>query len=463
MIKLMIGSVRVGVWGAALLMAVLMASPPSARAASLTLKIRAFNPSQTEKQSVEVKAFLPKRVRPEDVISAGDLSVSYDVASKSYFVHQTVEMAPAETRTYEVTVNDIWTIPPDTIKEMSDHAKALTASLKGTDKGETAAKLGKLIEENLRSVADRQAANAVGAVKPADHIRAFDANMEVVERIRRDLGVLENLAVAADRDPQRIMGAPSGSAAPEPEPVAATGEVVTIHIKVVNPSLVATRTNFVARDFPAEIRPTDVIDAGGLQIGFDAARNICYAYAESLSLAPQESKTFDVRIRNPWSDALLRVPKLEARVGTLIGLIKDEPKYKTVVEQARDLARQMQKIKEQKAPDTLDEQYIAFARNREDALRGIETRIRRLEELFQPREPPVPFSGPVMDIPRPDRRTTWAIIYIILGFLAFFSVLFFFRWYGRTKDEVLRRGTGQESTTGNEPSGPGGSEGSGRK
>jgi hypothetical protein len=51
----------------------------------------------------------------------------------------------------------------------------------------------------------------------------------------------------------------------------------------------------------------------------------------------------------------------------------------------------------------------------------------------------------MMDIPRPDRRTTWVIIYIILAFLALFSLAFFFRWYGRTKAEDLDRNTGQET------------------
>jgi hypothetical protein len=428
----------------------------AALADSVTLKIRAINPSQFEKQPVDVKAFLPPPAKPEDVINAGELTVSYDVASKTYFVGKTVEMEPGQTRTFEVVVNDIWTVPAGVLKELSDHASMLSASLKSTDKGETAGKLAGLIDENLKAVAARQGANGVGMVKPVDHIRAFEANTEVLGRIRRDIGLLENLAIAAGLDPQRIMGTPKGSPPAETEPGQSTGEVVTVHMKITNPSLTATKTNVLTLDFPVEIKPADVLDAGGLQVGFDAARNVCYVYAEGVPLAPQETKTFDVKVRNPWTDILLKIPKLELRASEVVKLTKDEEKFKAIAGQAQDILKDIEAIKAQKLPEEINEQYIAFARGRQEAVRGVEARIMRLEELFQPGERPMKWGVPAMDIPRPDRRTTWVIIYIILAFLALFSVFFFFRWYGRTKEEQLHRETAvgdKSSGSGNSPSG----------
>jgi uncharacterized membrane protein YuzA (DUF378 family) len=46
----------------------------------------------------------------------------------------------------------------------------------------------------------------------------------------------------------------------------------------------------------------------------------------------------------------------------------------------------------------------------------------------------------MMDVPRPDKRTTWIIIYIILGFLGIFSLLFFLRWFGKGKSEKVDQG-----------------------
>ena len=425
--------------------------PVNLLASSLTLKVRAINPSPTEKSSVEVKAFLPKPAKPDDVMSAGELEVAYDVASKAYFVHKKIEMDPGQSRTFEVVLKDIWTLPDDTVKALADQAKALSAALKGTDKQDTATRLGGLIEENLKSVAERQTANAVGNVKPIDHIHAFESNVDVLDRVRRDIGMMENLAVAAGKSPQHLLGLSQSPLPPEAGFSGSTGSVVTIGIKITNPSLTESNKPSLRHEFPAEIKSTDVVDAGGLQIGVDASRNVCYAYADAVELAPQETKTFQVKVKNPWVGVQQKVQQLETRSEELLRLTKDSPEYKAVEEQATKILKEIADEKAQKWPADMNEQYVAFARHQNEILNGLEGRIMRLEELFQPREKPIKFGGPMMDVPRPDRRTTWVIIYIILGF---FSVFFFLRWYGRTKAEQLDRKAGQAQSDGTASPGP---------
>jgi cytoskeletal protein RodZ len=55
-----------------------------------------------------------------------------------------------------------------------------------------------------------------------------------------------------------------------------------------------------------------------------------------------------------------------------------------------------------------------------------------VDAALKPFEPKVGFSAPP-----PNPKTTWMIIWIILGFLAFLSLVFFFRWYSKTKAEKL--------------------------
>ncbi|MEI6148165.1 MAG: hypothetical protein WCS01_03650 [bacterium] len=448
-----------GVVGGALLLGVLWSQ---ATAATVTLKIRAINPSKSDKQSVSVRQPLPKLVKPDDVVSAGELEVVYDVASKGYFVQKTVEIEPGQPMTFEVVIKDIWTIPDETIREMADQSKAIATSLQGTEQAVTGDKLIRIIQENLKAVSDRQSAYAVGVAKPIDHIRAYESNMEVMGRIRRDVGMLENLAITAGKMPQRLLGAPRVAPPVESESGSSTGDVVTLHIKVTNPSLTEKRPVPLRHDFPAEIKPTDVLDAGGLQIGFDAVRNVCYAYLESVMLTQQETKVYDVKLRNPWTDAWLKAPRLEERISELVRLTKQTPQYKAVGDQALALQKEIADLKAQKGPDVINAQYVAHARKQHEALREIEARIMRLEELFQPREKPVRFGVPMMEIPRPDRLTTWVIIYIILGFLGLFSVAFFFRWYGRSKAEKLDQEAGKESAAGGESSKPGNTPGAGK-
>jgi hypothetical protein len=421
-------------------------------AAQLTLKIRVINPSPTNKQTSAVTAVLPKPAKPEDVVNAGDLEIVYSASSNAYLVQKQIELEPGQTRTFDVVLKDVWVIPEDTLKAIDAHAKELAVELKGTGKEETAVRLGGLIDESLKSIGERQASHAVGTVKPIDHIRAFEINQEMLLRARRDLGLLENLAVAAGKSPKQLMGTSQAAPPREVEPGSATGNVVVLRIKVTNPSPTEKKKDPLRRDLPFEIKPTDVLDAGGLQIGFDGGRNVCYAFADAVELAPGETKAFDVKVRNPWADALLQAPRLERRATELIALTAARPEFKTVQEQAQAVLKDLAGIKEQKAPATVNEQYVAFARNQAEALRSIESRVMRLEELFQPREKPIRFGGPMMEVPRPDRRTTWVIIYIILGFLAAFSVFFFFRWFGRTKAEKLDRKTERENREGTAPS-----------
>ena len=435
------GLALLGLAGIACLLACLPAT-----AAVITLKIRAINPSQVEKKKVTIRQTLPQMAKPGDVVNAGELEVSYDVATQAYVVGKEIELAPAEVRTFDVVIKDIWELPESDVRQLSDQAAKLTRSLKGTDKGETAAGLQSVIDGGVKAILDKQASASVGLVKPVDHIRVYEANREALVQIRKDMGVLENLAIAAGQDLDAVLGLPK-VIPPVATLTSATGDVVVLHIKITNPSLTQKRTTPLKHDLPAEIKSTDVVDAAGLQISFDGGRNLCYAYAEGVELGPQESKVFDVKIRDPWSGAVDRLPAVARRCEGILAIIKDKETYKAVDSQAHDILKAVDEVKSRKGPSSVNQDYVAFARDRATAVHELETRVQRLEEIFQPNEKPVRYGVPVMEIPRPDKRTTWILIYIILAFLGVFSVMFYLRWYGKGKDEKLKP-SGQDKEAG---------------
>jgi len=53
--------------------------------------------------------------------------------------------------------------------------------------------------------------------------------------------------------------------------------------------------------------------------------------------------------------------------------------------------------------------------------------VNRIDAALKPLSPQLGFK-----IPAPDKRTTWLVIYAILGFLALISLLFFLRWFARS-------------------------------
>jgi len=408
--------------------------------AVITLKIRAINPSKSEKQKTTATALLPGLVKPEDVENTEKFEFVYDVAAKAYRINKEVELNPGETRTFEVAIKDIWIIPEGEIQKLTSHAGKLASALKSSDKEETAGRLQGVIDGEIKEVVARQTAYAVGAVKPLEHIRAYEANAEAMIRIRKDVGVLENLVIAAGKDLDLILGASKVAPAVDRDINDATNAVIVLHIKVTNTSPTEKRPIPVRHELPTEVRATDVLDAGGLQIGVDATKNVCYAYLpEALELEPKGVRVFDVKIKDPWALPGGKLSRLEVRIKDILNITREKETYKSVEVQAQAIVKELDAVKGQKRPDVVNDQYVAFARQQVADVREIEGRIQRLEEFFQPSEKPVKAVIPMMDVPRPDKRTTWVIIYIVLGFLGVFSLLFFLRWFGKGKAEKVEK------------------------
>ncbi|MEI8138525.1 MAG: hypothetical protein WCI03_01515 [bacterium] len=432
------GGLQARILGLCLLACLILSSGVPVSGAVITLKIRAINPSQSEKQKAIATALLPSLVKPENVENTQGFEFVYDVAGKTYRINKEVELNPAETRTFEVVIKDVWVIPEDEIQKLALHAGKLAGALKSSDKEETAGRLQGVIDEGVKAVISRQAAYAVGAVKPLDHIRAYEANLDAMSRIRKDVGVLENLVISAGKDPEMILGAPKSSPAVDRDINDSTNAVVILHIKVTNTSPTEKRPIPVRHEFPAEVRATDIIDAGGLEIGVDATKNVCYAYlAEALELEPKGERVFDVKIKDPWALPTGKLARLETRIKEILNITREMETYQAVNVQAQAILKDLEEVKERKGPDVVNDQYVAFARQQVADVQGVEGRIRRLEELFQPSEKTIKSGVPMMDVPRPDKRTTWVIIYIILGFLGVFSLLFFLRWFGKGKAEKI--------------------------
>lgn len=412
----------------------------TADGASVVLKMRAINPSPTEKKTVEVRGTLPKGGGSNDVVGAEGFDVAYDVGSKLYYVHRKVELAPGEVRTFEVELRDVWTIPPERLQELADHAKILSASLAGSDQAPVGERLRGVIDETLRTVRQRQDTYVIGLVPASDHIYAYELNSQAVEQTKKDVGMLENLVIAAGKDPQKILGLAQAAPPPTVGSAGPTGETIMVRMRVTNPLAIKKKRNF-RRDLPEEVRPADIVDAAGLKTGFDSLRNVSYVYADDMEFDPQESKEFSVRIRNPWAatrtNAMLLLKRLEALEAEAA---KQEGVHPSVKTNIASVLSDLLSIQKRELPAEVNEQYVATARRQAEDIRTMEGRVMRIEELFR-QSPPNIFNAPILVNPPPSRQTTWMIIYIILAFLGVVSLLFFLRWYGRSKAEQLGRGS----------------------
>jgi len=256
-------------------------------------------------------------------------------------------------------------------------------------------------------------------------------------RVRKDLSVLENLVFGAGKDPGKLEG--SARARPDAAPLemalAGVTNELTLKIRVTNPSARPQKLP-VRQDLPAEIGLADVLDAGGLEALFDAGRQVAYVYSAGVELGPREERLFEVRIRDRWRPDPDRVDRLTGRATNLLAIAQTFKEYGSILDLSQGLVAELESLRTGGVPTTVNAEYVAQARERERRLQTAESKILRLEELFRPQEVQRKLpEASMLDVPRPSTKTTWAIIYVILGFLGLFSLLFFLRWYGKSKAE----------------------------
>jgi len=162
--------------------------------ASIVLKVIAVNPSKTEKQNVAVKAYLPKELKPENIIDSGGLEVAYDNQQGSYFAYGEYELRPGGVKELEIEMSDIWVIPAGEIESLRLEADKTTKLLENTDFRERINFLKQSIDSKLNEIEQRQ---SVSSVNPEKHISDYRDNVRLLESVKADLVVARSLLAQA--------------------------------------------------------------------------------------------------------------------------------------------------------------------------------------------------------------------------------------------------------------------------
>lgn len=424
-------------WSRSVLAGVLALSVPTAAVAGrLILRIKAVNPIERS-QVVQIKSNLPQGVSSNHVLSLDGLELGYDVRNDIYYVHREVPLGPKQVQTFDVEVEDIWRIDEEKLTELVTQAGNLTALLVGTDFHGTASafqeQIGNLAERIRRT--QKQNAISVG-VAPIQHIAAYDANKKVLGRIRRDVGHIENLVLESGQDPGRLVGEDRKAIRLRRDIELPTDEYgkAAIQIVVRNTSSTEPRTITVRRPLPPEVGPDDVLDADGLAVTVDPESQTSYVVAEDLELAPAEEATFTVVIRDKWNINKPRIGALMNNASNLLVRLTDPEKFQSLEQTLTGIVEALDTIAAEEGPSELSPRYVAYYRDQARRVDELEQRINRVRSAMKPIEKDKPVGFPVKP---PTMKTTWLIIYIILGFVGVLSLLFFLRWYGKTQDEKM--------------------------
>jgi hypothetical protein len=418
---------------AAILMVGTVASP--VRAEKVILRIRAGNPLNRP-QPVEIKSVLPEGISTNHILSTGGLDVGYDVDSGNYYVHRTVDLGPKEIAEFNVELQDIWTISEAELEGYRQKARVMAASLKGrAGLFADAERLRQSVEQGVQAVIEAQGRTSLGSgADPIDHIRAYQANLELLTRAKKDVARIENLVIAAGGDPGALVTpATTGSAAARlveaPPPKYGTA---TITITARNTSTSGVRRVFLRQDLPLDVELQDVLDPAGLSVAVDPKSGATYVYREGLEIEPLQSAVFAVKIRDKWNVHAERLRLVREAAQDTRKRIADLKKFPAVEAKLGELIGELGALEAEPGPATVNEAYVAHYRSQGRRLDQIAEQVERIKSILQPVQGQ---RWGVSNVKPPTPKTTWLLIYGILGFLALLTVVFMLRWMVRGRAE----------------------------
>jgi len=385
----------------------------TAGASELLLTIKAHNPAETE-QAVAIRSPLPIGTRPDNVLDAAGLDIAYDACRNLYLATGRFDLEAHETREFVVRLRDTWRIPLETCGELAEHTRKLEKLLLTTGRRTTDARNQTArIVEGISRIRESQSADSPQGTNAAAHIEAYWRDCHRLDDVRDAIRELEDTAISSGIDPPRILGElPPGSGEGTRACPAPSGGLV-LRVRLANPSPDLPRKTELIQALPHELTAEDVLDTDGLRLHRDARSGALSVKADSVDLGPGENIVFAVRVRDVWSAEAPRCGHLLTEVDSVRALVPW--RYESVLEHLDQVVAELRRIDGETVPPPDDPGHVAFQRSRAKRLDRLERKLLRFDRLRFPDNP----IGTVT--PPPTRRTTWAMIYATLVFLATFS------------------------------------------
>ncbi|MFH1245736.1 MAG: hypothetical protein V1662_04550 [Candidatus Omnitrophota bacterium] len=437
--------------------------------ASVKIKMLVANPSDTEARTIPVKSYLPKGVQPEDIIDKGNFQVNYDFELSLYYAYQEVLLAPKESITLELVVKDIWIVADEEISAVKDQARKIMNILKPTSYYEQAKPLADNIIERLDKIT---AAQETTGISTEARLSQYETNVTLLKEAKKDLSVLEDLAIETGGLPgEKLLGESSESAGLDIEKLG----TIKFKIEVSNPSS-ESRVIPLKYYLPVEVKPEYVTDKGGLEVAYDYQKGIHYCYKNDVNLGPQEKKEFVIAVKDVWIIPEERIQTLKFRTVKLLDMLQDTEYKEPAGFLGNKVIGELDKITAvQNNPDVSVEMHIGgyrvnlvkFDDARKDAAKleqlvlqaggspGITLSAQRGGEgksspggggVFRGAQGMELVGKSVFRGKAPDTATSWKIIWTIIAFLAVVSFLFFILWWtqikvgaGRKKEQINQK------------------------
>ncbi len=152
------------------------------------------NPSDITTQDAQLKFFLPKELKNEDILTIDpSLTATYDTVAETLAVTGTYELAPSATKIVALEVEDVWQLSEAELTTLKTKANDL---LKPLEKSNLLSQ-GVVLKGNIESILNDLMRAQSGTVKPENRIRSYrEAQLALLEA-KSNLTELETLVAQA--------------------------------------------------------------------------------------------------------------------------------------------------------------------------------------------------------------------------------------------------------------------------
>ena len=209
-------------------------------------------------------------------------------------------------------------------------------------------------------------------------------------------------------------------------------ENITLSVVAVNPSKEKMQSTQVKIYLPEEVKPTDIMEKGELEVDYDTDKSIYYVYKNDVELAPLETHVFEIQIKDIWLIPEPERDSLHAQAEKLLSRLEGTDSYAQAKPVVESVYVRLEDIAKTQGDDTVSrDQHIGLYRSNLKIMGSIKEDLARLEKLLAfAGNPPVPevLEHAKLKSNAPSKTTTWMIIFTILGFIALLGVVFFITW-----------------------------------
>jgi len=257
--------------------------------ADVVIKFIAMNPSDQTTEKMPIRYDLPKGCKGEDVLDAGGFSLRYDIENDRYFIEGDISLAPKESKVFQIVVKDIWKVPDAKLDLLRDHIQDKMVELESLGMGDKSQLIGKSMLQRIEDIKTDQS-----EAKPIEErIKAYGANVKKLDTIESDMLVLSGIGVDTSQE-----------------------KIITIVCEVTNKTKRKREYSF-RHYFLPEVNSSDIVDTGGLELGYDLDKTQLYVHSE-IELAPEEVKRYEIKVKDVWHIKSIELDSMDGEAKKII-------------------------------------------------------------------------------------------------------------------------------------------------